>query len=158
MNDFLSDIFSNAGKKIQSWAKVLFFIVAILSALGFFCLMIVSITYSSVGITLAYLVLMFLSPVLSFFIYLIIYGFGKIVENNERELEEKDKNQAQLSHATIAPTPSSAPAVSAPAGESYPAPNAENATVSHGYNCPVCNMAMDSYIPCERCGFVPPAR
>lgn len=26
----------------------------------------------------------------------------------------------------------------------------------NGYMCPVCKMSMDSLVPCERCGYVPP--
>ena len=141
----LDNLYHNIGGKIKNWAKWIF----IFEAIGAIIAGIVLI-FTDEDFILYGLITLICGPIIAWVSSWILYAFGELVEDVHFIRNKEERTVVDNKLNTVAP-------------KVYKS-NPNNKTThpitvvpsNTGYKCPVCKMSMDSLVPCERCGYVPP--
>jgi len=84
-------MFNNPGKKIKTFAVVVFWIGCTFAFLSFFACQIIGTVEHEPGTMILGLVSLILSPLFSWISSLLLYGFGQLIDNSDKLVKNTDK-------------------------------------------------------------------
>ena len=158
----LDNLYENIGGKIKNWAKWIFIVEAIGAIIFGICILIGEIdVLGPDSFAFSGLFVMIFGPIVAWVGSWILYAFGELVEDvhaiRNKEITTTDSNKkSRMEESAKQYTDSNKKSRMEERAKQYTDKGIVPKYEGTGYVCPICKMAMDSLVPCERCDYVPP--